>query len=129
MTNRAATSAERAPAEERCRHDASARAAALAELALVEEGRRHNIAAQAAESAALALAEERRRHEAAAQTASLAEAALADERLRLHTAEDCSLVDAGRHDTATVTSPASPARVPAAFRRIQAACVGGYIIA
>jgi hypothetical protein len=52
----------------------------------------------------------------------LAEAALADERLRLHTAEDCSLVNAGRHDTATVTSPASPARVPAAIWRIQAAC-------
>ena len=120
--HRAANSAERALAEERCRHDASARAAALAELALVEEGRRHNIAAQAAESAALALAEERRRHEAAAQTALLAEAALADERLRLHTAEDCSLVDAGRHDTATVSSPASPARIPAAIRRIQAAC-------
>ena len=50
MTNRAAESAKRAPVEERCRHDASARAAALAELALVEEGRRHNIAAQAAES-------------------------------------------------------------------------------
>jgi hypothetical protein len=42
MTTRVATSAERAPTEERCRYDASARAAALAEFALVEEGRRHN---------------------------------------------------------------------------------------
>jgi hypothetical protein len=52
----------------------------------------------------------------------LAEAAHANERLCLQTAEDRSLVDAGRHDTATVcavASPASPNRIPAAFRRIE----------
>ena len=122
---RAAESAVRTLAEERCRHDASARAAALAELALVEEGRRHNTAAQAAESATLALAEERRHHEAVTQAASLAEAALAVDRLCLQPAEDRSLVDAGRHDTTmvcAVASPASPDRVPAAIQRIQAAC-------
>jgi hypothetical protein len=40
-------------------------------------------------------------------------------------AEDRLLVDESRHDTATVcavASPASPDRVPAAFRHIQAAC-------
>jgi hypothetical protein len=91
----------------------------------VEEGRRHNTAAQAAKSAALALTEERRHHATAAQAASLAEAAHANERLRLQTAEDRSLVDTGRHDTAkvcAVASPALPDRIPAAFRRIQAAC-------
>ena len=66
-----------------------------------------------------------RRHEAAAQAALLADAALADERHHPQTAEDWSLADAGRHDTATVCamiSPASPDRVPAAIWRIQAAC-------
>jgi hypothetical protein len=61
--------AERALAEERCRHDASARVAASAELVLADERR-------AAESAERALAEKRCRHDAPARAAASAELAL-----------------------------------------------------